>query len=426
MTIEEDLELALRAEAARIDPPVADLVDGALARGRERRRLRRARFAVGAAAIVLVAGVGGLVAAPFIVAGNDEPAMTEAPAASGASEAPPVADPVAEFDADAVLDAVVALLPPGEISGANAYAHEPTSVWIDFVWDDGSGASWVSATVDLPAVATPNECPTIVNGGSCEVVTLDDGTTVLRQSGPYYPQPDREPERLQSRAQAVFPGGLTVMLDAMNAPTEKESEPTRDEPPFSLDQLATVVTDGAWTELAAGISPPEAPQQPSEGEVGEQAQALAENLGAGWTASGDDMAEAGPDVTAGLPEHVEAGPAMIMEIGSELTVADHCEPMEEKGRITQPCTATTTPDGETVHVQWATTTLEGPYAQGGYNAEVWVIAGTDERKFRVSLLVSDAAATTTPERRDAMAAWLDDRVGDLARAATAAAAEHTG
>ncbi|SEF17909.1 hypothetical protein [Jiangella alba] len=425
MTIEEDLELALRAEAARVDPPVADLVDGALARGRERRRLRRSRFAVAGAALVVTAGVGGLVAAPFIGA-DDEPATTDAPVASGVSEAPPQAGPVAEIDAEAVLDAVVALLPPGEISEAHASALEPTSVWIDFVWDDGTGASWVSGTVDLPAAAEPNECARIVNGGSCEVEALDDGSTVLRQSGPYYPQPDREPERLQSRARAVFPSGLKVMLDAMNAPTEKESAPTREAPPFSLDQLAAVVTDGVWAELTAGVSPPPAPQQPGDEEASDQARALAENLGAGWTASGSDMAVAGPDVTAGLPEQVEVGAAMIMEIGSELTVADHCEPMEEKGRITQPCTTTTTPDGETVHVQWATTTLEGPYAEGGYSAEVLVIAGTDERKVRVSLLVSDAAATTTPERRDAMAAWLEDRVGDLARAATAADAGHTG
>ncbi|WP_162605895.1 hypothetical protein [Jiangella aurantiaca] len=420
MTIEEELELALRAEAARIDPPVAELVSGGVTRGRELRRLRRARLAVGGAALALVAGAGSVLAVPFVGGDGDSgPVADDGRAGSETVAAPPQADPVAEIDPDAVLDAVVALLPPGEITDVTADALDPTSAWFDFVYDDGDGAGWISGSVAVAAVAEPPVCPVIVNGGTCEVRTLDDGTTLVLEAGPYYPQPDREPHRLQWRATAVAPSGLSVHVGEMNTPTEKQSEPTRSEPPFSLEQLAAVVTDDVWSELTAGVSPPPAPEDPGD-EITDEARALAENLGPGWTPSGMDAADPGPDVTAGLPDGVEAGAAMIMEIGAELSVAQHCDPMEEKGRITQPCTTTTAPGGETVHVQWATTTLDGPYARGGYSAEVWVIAGTDERKFRVSLLVGDSADATTPERRDAMAAWLEEQVDDLARAATAA------
>jgi hypothetical protein len=435
VTIEEELELAMRAEALRIDPPVIDLVEGGLARGEQMQRRFRARLAVGTAALVLVAGAGTVLAVPFLDGddGGSGPVVasdggdTDTDTDSGADtdngpgtdpvvEAPPQADTGGEIDPDAVLDAVVGLLPPGEITEADTSDNGPDSAWFSFVWDDGTGASWVSGEVSM--VASDPGCPVVVNGGSCDVRTLDDGTTLQLHTGPYYPQPDREPGRLQTRVTAVSPTGLSVYLAAMNAPTEKQSEPTRDEPPFSVDQLAAVVTDGVWAELTAGVAPP-APENSGQPQITDAARALAALHGAGWAAGPETTAHTGPEVTAGLPEGVIAGAATLMTIGSELSVEQHCMPMEEKGRITHPCTTTTGPGGVTVHVQRATTTLEGPYAQGGYAAEILVIAGPAHQMTRVAITVSDTAEETTPERREAMDDWLSTQVEAFAGAATA-------
>lgn len=428
MSIEDELELALRAEAARIDPPVTGLVDGGVARGRAMQRRHRARLAAGGAALALVAGAGTVLGVPLLNGddGGSPPVAADGSGGSNADDAaaPPDA-PSAEIDPDAVVEALVALLPSGKTSDIGSSVDGPTAVF-DLVWDDGAGASWITGSLTVRADDNAPLCPVYVNGGTCESRTLDDGTVLLLMNGPYYPQPDREPDRLQSTAMAVVPGGLTVTVAAMNTPTEKDSEPTRAEPPFSLDQLEAVVTDGVWAELTAGVEAPSGPVEPGPEDITAGSEALAEDLGPGWTAAPYDTATPGPEVTAGLPDGVEAGAATIMEFGADLSIAQHCEPLEEKGRISQPCTTTTTPDGETVQVQWATTTLEGAYAAGGYTAEVWAIAGTDERWFRVSALVSDTADATTPERRDAMTAWLEDKVDDLARAATAAGAAEPG
>lgn len=422
MTFEDQVELAMRTEALQVHPPVSDLVAGGIARGRDLRRRRRARLAVGGAAAVLAAAAGTVVAVPFLTGddGGHGPVASGDDGGADTVAAPPQADPVAEIDPDAVLDAVTALLPPGEITETSADAVDASSAWFAFVYDDGGGASWFHGTVGVAPVAESPGCPVLVNGGGCEESTLDDGTVLLLQSGPYYPQPDREPGRLLWSATATAPSGSTVYLAEMNTPTEKDSEPTRDEPPLPVDRLAAIVTDGVWAELTEGVAPPEQPEvQDDPPEVVDAARTLAELLGPGWTPGDGVSALPGPDATAGLPDGAVAGPAELMLIGAELSVERHCEPMEEKGRITEPCTTTTTPDGETVHVQWATTALDGPYAQTGYYAEVMVIAGTDAQKARVSLMVSDTADATTPERRDAIADWLAGHVDDLARAAVA-------
>ncbi|MBB5785808.1 hypothetical protein [Jiangella mangrovi] len=414
MTFEDQIELEMRAEALQIDPPVAGLVAGGLARGQELRRRHRARIAVGGAALVVVAGAGTVLAVPLL-SGDDGGSGHDSPVA-GSPAVPVQADPTREIDPDAVLDAVVALLPPGEITEANASSLESNSAWVDFVWDDGSGASWVSGSVSMETEPDPG-CPVILNGGTCEVEALGDGTTLRLEAGPYYPQPDREPDRLQAHATAVSPDGLTVYLAVMNTPTEKQSEPTRAEPPFSTDQLAGVVTDGVWAELTAGVEPPAPPEDPGPQETSEAAQVLADELGAGWTPGLGETAEAGPAVTSLLPSGIVVT-ANLMEFGPELSMAEHCVAMEEKGRITQPCTTTTGLDGQTVHLQRASNALDGPYAVRGYGTDLMVMTGTDDRWIRVTLSVSDTEDTTA-ERRERIEAWLEDQVDAVVRAAKA-------
>ncbi|WP_157987842.1 hypothetical protein [Jiangella endophytica] len=441
MTIEEDLELALRAEAGRVDPPVADLVSGGVERGRELRRRQRARLAVGASAVVVAGTVGALVAVPFVggddpvTAGSDDPVTAEAPVAD--DDVSGVAAPgQGELDPDAVLDAVVALLPPGEITDAESGTPEPGSAWYQFSYDDGDGASWMMGSAAVVANPETPVCPVIVNGGSCEVRTLDDGTVLMLTAGPYYPQPDREPDRLHWSAHAVAPGGLMVALGEMNTPTEKESEPTRDEPPLSLNQLAAVVTDDVWAELTAGLPAESAEQRAAEDaaeeaaaaalagvEASAAAHALAESLGPDWVPTPDGFAEPGPSVLEGLPSGYTAGPAIVDDLSFGLGLAELCVAGEEKGAVNEGCVAGTAPGGEPVHVQWGGTVPDGPYAQGSIEDRVGVIVADDAGMLlRASIWVAEPAEASTPQRRAEARAWLQERVDDLARAVTAAAA----
>lgn len=434
MTFEDQVDLALRAEALRIDPPITDLVEGGVARGRRLQRRHRARMVATGAVLTLVAGVGSVLAVPsFTGVGGSGPVAAD-DTAGGDGGGGPAGDAPAELDPDAVLDAVSALLPPGEITHANASSHGPTSAWVDFVYDDGDGASWMSATVTLAAVGATPSCTAALDG-ICEDRMLDDGTTVLLEAGPYYHQEGREPGRLQWRATAASPSGLTVRLDEMNAPSEKRSELTRAEPPLTLDQLAAVVTDDVWRELTAGL-PVESEEDRAAQEAADEAAAavaaleearvgaeLAADLGPGWVGGGLEMprsAVPSPGQRAGLPEgyHGAVVNRDVFATGS-MTLEDLCAPGVEKGLESLPCE----PAGEGVWIHRVQSV--GEIAAGDpVQDDVSVLYVDDDGMLsHVRVWVSEPAEASTPERRAAALTWLDEQVEALTRAAMAAVVE---
>lgn len=431
MTFEDQVELAMRSEALQIDPPISELVAGGVARGRDLQRRARVRTAAGSVAVVLVAAAGTVVALPLLTGDGGSPPVAAGDPAS--TEADPVGDqapqPANEIDPEAVLDAVVALLPPGEVTDAGSSSDGPSSAWFQFAYDDGDGASWMMGSVHLVAGDESAQCPVIVNGGGCEVRDVGAAGTVTLLAGPYYPQPDREPDRLLWSAHASAPRGLMVMLSEMNTPTEKDSEPTRAEPPLSLDQLSAVVTDGVWAELTAGIAPSPPPDEPEplQPEITAEAQAFAAALGAGWTPVDIGVADPDPSLRAGLPDSYTMGSATLVDLGHDVSLEEHCTPGEEKGSVKEACVSATAPDGRPIHLQWGGTVPDGPYAQNSLEDSVSVLVtdGSD-RLVRVSLWVAEPAGSSTPERRETARVWLGEQVDGLARAATAALAGQLG
>jgi hypothetical protein len=429
VTFEDQVELALRAEALQVEPPIDDLVAGGVERGLAQRRRFRARLAAGTAALVLVAGAGTVLAAPFLDGDDDG----NAPVASGDAAAPAQADPAAEIDPAAVVEALVGLLPPGEITEVEADVSDSSRARFQFAYDDGGGASWIMGSVGVTAGGETPSCPVIVNGGSCEVQTLEDGTVLMLTAGPFYPQPGREPDRLHWSAVAASPSGLSVALGAMNTPTEKDSEPTREEPPLSLDQLAAVVTDGVWADLTEGVTPTVLAEEdggPGDGAseppvISDAARAFAAVLGPDWLPD-DEFAQPGPNLTAGLPAGYTAGWATFDTLGPDLSLEEHCAPGEEKGAVKDACVTALAPGGETVHVQWGGTVPDGPYAQESLEDRVTVLIDGEGGLTRVSLWVADPAEISTPERRAAARTWLEEQVDDLSRAVVAAAAGDLG
>ncbi|WP_166355196.1 hypothetical protein [Phytoactinopolyspora limicola] len=286
---DERLAQAMRKAAAPSPPHIDELVSGGIARGVRMRRRHRWRMAGGVAALGAATGGAALIAPPLLGGGDDD--TTRSP---GVMSAPPGA----LLTEDSVVATVRELLPEGEVvdvrsgteSGPGVEAG--TVIWFEFTFDDGAGAGFLQGSVAHRDDAQL-ECPPTNAGGSdidasgdvdesevtddpdvtdtpaageeaggdeggadtasCEKDVLDDGTELLVTAGEYYPKPEIEPDRLLWNATASLPNGLVVVLGQVNAPTEKDSEVSRPEPPLSADEMAAVVTSDRWVEFDVEI-----------------------------------------------------------------------------------------------------------------------------------------------------------------------------
>jgi hypothetical protein len=131
--LDEQVRRAMRAAAYGIEPPVQGLVDGGLARGRRlRRRHRMVVAGTGLVAVTVVAS--GIVMAAQFTAGPQDVAAPEddtsrsvveaAPANPGASDAVDVSAEVEPISSEDVLETLIELLPPGEITDSKALPQD--------------------------------------------------------------------------------------------------------------------------------------------------------------------------------------------------------------------------------------------------------------------------------------------------------------
>ena len=158
--IDEQVRQAMRAAAGGIAPPVQELVDGGLAYGRKLRR--RHRMVVGGTGLVAVTVVAsGIVMATQFTAGPKDVAapgddtsrsvVEAAPANPGVSDAAEVSAEVEPISSEDVLETLIELLPPGEITDSKALPQDvvagsrenPAAI---VTFDDGAGAANVSVT----------------------------------------------------------------------------------------------------------------------------------------------------------------------------------------------------------------------------------------------------------------------------------------
>ncbi|MEU3607902.1 hypothetical protein AB0E83_21000 [Streptomyces sp. NPDC035033] len=289
----DELGPALRAtgESFALDGR-PELVSGGLARGR--RRLLRRRLAVTGGALALAAvGVGGVYAGTVVT--PDGPAgkasVAAAPEGGGqgaggtAATTPEGPKPTAD-----TLKPGMAEIPLSEIADV-VKAHTPAGTWrfdgldgtgqgLSGTYDDGRGEAafgvFLSRAGRGPeAGADMVTCPDPVftPHDDCDEGRLPDGSRWMVVQG--YEYPDKREETKNWRATLLTKDGFLIDANEYNAPAQKGAEISRENPPFTADQMKALVSAEAWRSLLKRIPPlPTAPAGPGKGGVPEKVREL--------------------------------------------------------------------------------------------------------------------------------------------------------
>ncbi|MEU9856826.1 hypothetical protein [Streptomyces sp. NPDC047974] len=248
-----------------------ELVSGGLVRGR--RRLLRRRLAVTGGALALAAiGVGGVYAGSVVTpAKQADKASVAAPRESGkptpegggrtAGGSGKVRPGEATIPLSEIADILKAHTPDGKWRFDSL---EGTGQGVGGYFDDGQGEAAVrvflnragrapDAGVDM--VTCPDEA--YARFDYCDEGRLGDGSRWMVIQGYEFPDGREGPKNW--RAVLLTKDGFLIDAGEYNSPEEK-GEISRENPPFSLDQLKTLVTAEAWRPLLKQIPPlPTAP-----------------------------------------------------------------------------------------------------------------------------------------------------------------------
>jgi hypothetical protein len=152
---------------------------------------------------------------------------------------------------------------------------------------------------------------------------------------------------------------------------------------------------------------------------------LADALGGGWTPREATRLGYGPEAVP-MPENAAELPTSYAHVimtrdvipgHSDVFLDQVCRGMTEKGRESGSCDESTTPSGEPIYLQWSRSV---DHSQSVPHDELWVMYVNDEDAVvRVMLSVSDDPELSTPERRAAIVAWIEQQVDAMIAAATA-------
>ncbi|MFE0705139.1 hypothetical protein [Streptomyces sp. NPDC058872] len=250
---EEELGAILRSagDGFEVDDR-RELVAGGLQRGR--RRLVRRRLAVTGGVLALAAvGVGGVYGGSLLgPAGRVTTASVAAPPQATGTEEP--AKPL-PFTVEIPLKDIAAVL----------QAHTPAGQWqfdglegtgqaLAGVYDDGEGKAGV--TVGLYRAGEGSEagenqitCPdeVVVPVDGCSTGTLPGGDRFMIFQG--YEYSDKRDGTKNWSAVLLTKDGFLIDVDEYNAPAEKGTEATRENPPFTPAQLKALIAADAWRPL---------------------------------------------------------------------------------------------------------------------------------------------------------------------------------
>lgn len=194
-----------------------------------RRRWPQRWAAVASAAAVAVVGVG-------IVALNGSGSDQAVPA--GSSPTVNLGGRVAATP-QVVVQTLLDLIPRhgavSDLSGVTIEDHPQAAL----VYDDGHGPARIAVSLDLPSAGLgPAQCR---RGDSCQV--LADGTVVSWQT---QPDPAQQLVGQMWSANAVRPDGLGVTVTEFTSPVPKVGPVTRAQPPFTVDELKSIVASHRW------------------------------------------------------------------------------------------------------------------------------------------------------------------------------------
>ncbi|MEU8617971.1 hypothetical protein [Streptomyces sp. NPDC048623] len=240
-----------------------ELVTGGLVRGR-RRVLRRRVATVGGALALAAIGVGGVYGGAVLGSGGGTEEVSVAaprPTAQGGSGAQ---DKTGK-------DTGMAQIPVADLA-AVLKANTPAGTWqidnadgtgqaVTGVYDDGKGKAGVSVGLyragdteesGLGQVTCPDKVA--VPYDDCTTQNLPDGSRLMVFQG--YEYPDKRVETKNWRAVLLTKDGFLVDASEYNAPTEKDSAISRENPPFDPAQLKALVTAEGWRPLLKQIPAP--------------------------------------------------------------------------------------------------------------------------------------------------------------------------
>jgi hypothetical protein len=202
------------------------------------------RWVPAAAALAVVILIGG--GAAVLQAQKDptpESAATTPPVPSTTTTTSPAPAPTEPTVGQLTLQRFLDLAPrPGTLTNLVDLSLVNFGT-VQLVYDDGHGPAQIDVSVTTTGTGTDLPCGA-VGGFTCS--TLPDGTLMRVHQGPEYPN-GHTPNAARWSIDILSPGKVGVYLDEWNAPTEKGTDPTRADPPFTIAELTTIATSPTWT-----------------------------------------------------------------------------------------------------------------------------------------------------------------------------------
>ncbi|MEU1226817.1 hypothetical protein [Streptomyces sp. NPDC005828] len=269
---EEELGAVLRSagDGFAVDDR-RELVAGGLQRGR--RRLVRRRLAVTGGVLALAAvGIGGAYGGSLLgPAGQATTTSVAAPPQQRQSSGTATSGKEPRPDAQIPVKDIAAVLKANTPAGQWQFDDlNGTGQSVTGVYDDGDGKAGVSVGLYRAgeageAGADQVTCPdrALVPYDRCTSGRLSGGDRLMVIQG--YEYPDKREETKNWRAVLLTKEGIVIDASEYNAAAEKGAPISRENPPFSLTQLKTLVTADAWRPLVAQL--PASPKKPRPDEI---------------------------------------------------------------------------------------------------------------------------------------------------------------
>ncbi|MFD9304103.1 hypothetical protein ACFWCB_15870 [Streptomyces sp. NPDC060048] len=266
MPFEADLAHALDRATAPLDPDVTALLDGAVERGRSRRRRRSAGVVAGVGACAVIAAAG--VVLPGALAGIHSAGSDMEPVA--------LAMPRSAVTGDQMIQALQQTLPGGRFSQETGQSNNPSDPSGGYVAngglivDDGHGAAFVGASavrLRLPLRdgdgLSCEQTPKRAAGDTCALSELPSSAAL---PGGAVVMSERNAAEQPARADTARRWTVTVTLKSTGAQVQlvqwnstgggsgpDTPKPTRAAPPLSEQQVVTALTGAAWAPILGAV-----------------------------------------------------------------------------------------------------------------------------------------------------------------------------
>jgi hypothetical protein len=265
MTDDDLLANALRRAVSTLEPPTTRLVDGAVTRGRHRRRVRRTLQAASGAVLLGAVAALALTLLPGGGSTPHRPAVVGGPAPSATRPASPHAKVLPVITPQWLLRSALATLPrPGRTTHYTGRAFFGF-VGTEFIYNDGHGAAEVAVALEYgPGVETAKQFCHDTHF-ACE--RRADGSTLATHRGHERPG-SAKPGAREWTADLFRTDGLHISITEWNSAQEKDAAISRPTPPFTIAQLVRWIEHTDWqpaitpaqARVASGLFTPDPPQ----------------------------------------------------------------------------------------------------------------------------------------------------------------------